>query len=205
MDTRFGCALNGPSVFFFDSNTTHMTSITRKSHSFSLICRILLGLFVALSSTITHAAVGRIAGDFAVDSGGNATYRIPIAVAEAANGMQPSIALTYNSRSRDGLAGIGWNLAGFSKIERCGLSIALDTKRQGVTYTDEDRFCLDGQPLIKISSGAYGGNSVEYRAQVHDYQKVTSHKTVGTGPKYFKAAAPRRVARSAGVPAAPFS
>jgi len=160
----------------------------------------LLAVMGALGSSIGSAAelVGRIAGDFSVGPSGAAAYRIAIEVPEAANGMKPNIALAYNSNAVDGLAGVGWNLSGFSSITRCGLSIALDSRRQGMSYMDDDRFCLDGQPLIKTSAGVYGGNNVEYRAEIHEYQKVTSHGTVGSGPEYFLVRMPNGLVRAYG-------
>jgi RHS repeat-associated protein len=136
------------------------------------------------------AAIGRTPGEFAVNASGAATYLIPIDVAEAAGGMRPRIALSFNSRVLDGVAGVGWGLTGFSEISRCGLSLALDGMRQGVTFTDQDRFCLDGKPLIAVGGSVYGGHNAEYRAEIHSYQKVTSHLSAGTGPQYFKVEMP---------------
>ncbi len=152
---------------------------------YPLMCVFTIAVIAVSAVRPAGAMVGSIPGDFAVNSGGAATYSIPIAVAEAAGGMRPKVALTYNSRATDGLARVGWSLAGFPVITRCGLSIALDGRRQGVTFSDQDRFCLDGQPLIMVSGGAYGGHNVEYRAEIHSYQRITSHLNVGTGPQYF--------------------
>ena len=41
---------------------------------------------------------------------GRFTYRIPIAVAPARQGAEPSIALTYNSSAGNGWCGVGWGL-----------------------------------------------------------------------------------------------
>jgi RHS repeat-associated protein len=134
-----------------------------------------------------EAAIGRLGGDGGVSDSGAATYSIPIDVAAGMNGLKPDIALVYSSQSGDGLAGVGWTLSGFSKIYRCGRSNALDTLIGGVTYTAYDRFCLDGAPLIMTTaSGTYGGDGVEYRTEVHTYQKVISHGTQGTGPASFE-------------------
>jgi len=147
-------------------------------------CRIFVILLVALHSSNSAAAVGRIAADFAVNLSGAATYRISIAVAEAANSMQPNVALVYSSHVVDGLAGVGWTLAGFSTIARCGLTRATNGEAQGVTFTYEDRFCLNGRQLIAISGG-YGAENTQYRAEIHSHEKITSHGTVGTGPAHF--------------------
>lgn len=153
---------------------------------FCLSLPMLLAGFGAQAATV----VGRLPGDFAVGPGGSATFRIPIKVAAGQNGMKPDIALTYDSERGDGLAGVGWTIAGISEITRCGLIPALDGKFQGIRFSHEDRYCLDGQPLIQLSAGNYWGGGQEYRPEIHRYEKVSSFGSVGTGngtgPKYFE-------------------
>lgn len=147
--------------------------------------RILL-LVAAFSGGASAAdVVGRLSGDFATNGVGAATYTIPLNVAAGMNGLKPAIALAYNSAGGDGLAGVGWSLAGFSEIARCGLTPAVDGRVQGVRYAREDRFCLDGQPLVLVR-GAYGGDGAEYRTEAHNYQKIISYGTQGSGPQYFE-------------------
>jgi RHS repeat-associated protein len=167
-----------------------MNSLRKILFPYGLNCGYLIFALAVVSGSPARAAVGRISGEFAVSSSGAATYTIPISVTEAVGGMRPNIALQYNSQKSDGLAGVGWRLAGFSVISRCGRRISLDGKRQGVTFTSKDRFCLDGQPLLMVGGSVYGGHGAEYRAEIHSYQKVTSHLTAGTGPRYFKVQMP---------------
>jgi RHS repeat-associated protein len=136
---------------------------------------------VARAATV----VGRIGGEPGVSATGAATYSIPIHVAAGMNGLRPAIALSYNSQSGNGAAGFGWSLAGFSAITRCGLTPAVDGRFQGVRYSWEDRYCLDGAPLILVS-GSYGRENAEYRTEVHGYEKITSHQSWGNGPLYFE-------------------
>ncbi len=131
-------------------------------------------------------AVGRIAGDFGVSNSGAANYSIPINVPAGRNGLRPSVALTYSSQRGAGLAGVGWHLAGFSTITRCGKILAVDGERTGVNYDGDDRFCLDGQLLI-LRSGTYGANGATYRPEIHNYELVTSHGSVGShSPDWFE-------------------
>jgi hypothetical protein len=65
------------------------------------------------------AAVGRTPGAFEVSATGEATYTIPIALPPGVNGLTPQIALTYASRSRQAIAGYGWNISGAMAIKRC--------------------------------------------------------------------------------------
>ncbi len=148
-------------------------------------------MVVAALPAGAQAAVGRIGGSGDVTPMGSATYTIPIDVAAGVNGLKPDIGLVYDSQSGDGLAGVGWTLSGFSKIHRCPRTKPLDgSAAGGVTYSATDRFCLDGAPLVQIASGTYGANNMEYRAEVHWYQKVVSVGTQGTGPSYFQVSLP---------------
>ncbi len=134
-----------------------------------------------------EGAVGRLGGAGAVSPAGSATYSIPIEVAAGMNGLKPDLALVYDSQSGNGLAGIGWALSGFPGIFRCPGTIAVDGQPIGVNYGPTDRFCLDGSPLIMVTDGGiYGGNDVQYRPELYNYQKVTSKGSQGSGPSYFE-------------------
>jgi len=117
------------------------------------------------------AQVGATPGSFAVSPSGAATYTIPIIVAPGVNGMQPNLALVYNSQGSNGLLGMGWALSGLSVIHRCGATIELDGFKGGVNYDANDRFCLDGDRLIRV------GTSTEYRTEKESLQKVQAADT----------------------------
>jgi hypothetical protein len=153
----------------------------------AIATHIIAAVSAALIALSSQAAtlVGRIGGEPGVNATGAATYTIPINVAAGMNGLRPSIALSYSSQAGDGAAGIGWSLSGFSAITRCPLTAAVDGRFQGVRYSWEDRYCLDGQPLILVS-GSYGRENAEYRTEIHGYEKITSHESWGNGPLYFE-------------------
>ena len=111
-------------------------------------------------------------GAFAVSPSGAATYTIPIQVPPGTAGMQPSLALTYNSQAGNGLAGMGWSLSGFSAIHRCPATYVQDGFAGGINYDANDRFCLDGERLILVT-GTYGAVSSEYRTEHESFSKVT--------------------------------
>src|SRR4051794_1178492 len=49
------------------------------------------------------------AGSASVGDDGSASYRIPIWVPDGVRGMQPSLAITYNSKGGPGFLGPRWN------------------------------------------------------------------------------------------------
>jgi RHS repeat-associated protein len=109
---------------------------------------------------VATVAVGATAGQFAVSESGAATYGIPIQVSPGVAGLQPNLAIAYNSQGGDGHLGVGWNLSGFSSVTRCPKTIATDGVREAINYdnvtnpqTGNDAFCLDGQRLVPVTGG----------------------------------------------------
>lgn len=136
----------------------------------------------------TSSTIGAIKAQFRVNEVGAATYTIPMTTAPAGGGMAPSLSLDYSSQGGNGIAGMGWSLGGVSMIARCGKSIESgDGQNNGVTLTDEDRFCLDGQRLLLVSgTGAYGSNGAQYRTEIDSLVRVQSMDAAGSGPAWFK-------------------
>lgn len=144
-----------------------------------------VALILLLSQAANAVAVGRVEAGFGVDPAGAATWSVPISVTAGRGGLRPAISLRYNSHRGDGLAGMGMTLAGLSKISRCAQSIAVDGRMQGVRFSNGDRYCLDGQPLVLLS-GAYGADGAEYRTEINNLQRVVSRGQQGTGPAWFE-------------------
>src|SRR5579884_4075520 len=115
--------------------------------------------------------VGTLAGQAGTD-GGAATYHVPIAVPPGRAGMEPNLALNYNSRNGNGPLGLGWSIAGLSAIHRCPQTPEQDGATRGVAYDANDRLCLDGQRLVAVS-GSYGQAGTEYRTEVDGFARIT--------------------------------
>ena len=129
-------------------------------------------------------AVGSLSGTFIVSETGAATYTIPIDVPPGVAGMQPELALSYNSQSGNGLLGVGWRLEGLSAITRCPRTYAQDGAYGSINFDANDRFCLDGQRLVSIS-GAYGSDGTTYRTEVDDFSLITQNGDSCGGPCGF--------------------
>ncbi|MES2206724.1 MAG: FG-GAP-like repeat-containing protein [Pseudomonadota bacterium] len=126
-----------------------------------------------------------IPGNFNVSPVGAATYTIPIQTPPGIANIEPKLALSYNSRSGNGLLGVGWSLSGLSAITRCPQTQFQDASRTGINYTSSDRFCLDGKRLMVVS-GAYGAASSEYRTEIDDLSRIIAYGAApGGGPNYF--------------------
>lgn len=126
---------------------------------------------------IHDPTIGAVGGQGGV-SGGSATYSIPFVIPPGRQGMQPNVGLSYSSRAGNGHVGMGWSLSGTSSIHRCPQTEAQDTFSIGVTFTNSDRLCLDGQRLIKINDagddddGNYWNQNSEYRTEIDSFVRV---------------------------------
>ena len=99
--------------------------------------------------------------------------------------MEPNISLKYNS-SNNNILGSGWKLDGLSYISRCGARRRPDGFTGGVNYDEKDRFCLDDQRLILISTNKkYGETDTEYRTEINNFSKIV-YKKDANGNSFLK-------------------
>jgi RHS repeat-associated protein len=119
---------------------------------------------------------GLITGAFNVSATGAATYTIPIEVPAGVGGMQPSVAIEYNSQGGNGTVGWGCNLTGISAITRAPKNIYYDGLAKGLTHSTDEAYLLDGQRLI-LYSGTAGTNNAVYYSESDPFTKVTVHGT----------------------------
>ena len=118
-----------------------------------LILVIAIALMVARYAEAETTAIGSIGGALNVSETGAATYTIPIDVPQGINGMQPSVALTYNSHGGDGVCGIGFSVAATSVITRTMKDIYHDGVASGIRYDSDGVYALDGMRLVVNSGG----------------------------------------------------
>ncbi|WP_372627754.1 FG-GAP-like repeat-containing protein [Arsukibacterium sp.] len=131
--------------------------------------------------------VGSLAGEHNVTPSGEFTYSMPITTAPATGNFSPNIALSYSSGGPNGHMGRGWSISGLRLITRCEQNLELNGTIRKVDFSNNDRFCLDGQQLIAKNGATYGGNDVEYRTVQNNFEKIISKTASGVaGPASFE-------------------
>jgi hypothetical protein len=127
-------------------------------------------------------SAGAVPGAFSVSAAGQATYRVPLVVPPGRLGMEPRLAVTYDSSSREGPLGVGFSLEGLSAITRCPANVAQDGHLAPVRYDDEDHYCLDGLRLVPRVSLP----KTEFRTFPDTFSKIVAHYADGIdGPSSF--------------------
>lgn len=120
---------------------------------------------------------GTLPGELDVNSGGAATYSIGLIVPPGTAGLQPGLALSYNSQGTNGLLGVGWSLGGLSSIHRCGKTFAQDGVNERIGFGSTDRLCLDGQRLVLVnlplSDANYWASNAEYRTEIDSFSRIS--------------------------------
>lgn len=126
------------------------------------------------------------AGQFRVNESGAATYNVPISLPPGVAGVTPELSLNYSSQGGNGLLGRGWSLSGLSAIRRCRQTLGQDGVAKPITWTDQDRFCLDGQRLLVTNNVPYGHAGATYATEINSFVKVTALGGTAGNPEYFK-------------------
>ncbi|WP_244888339.1 Ig-like domain-containing protein, partial [Janthinobacterium agaricidamnosum] len=142
-------------------------------------------VFVEPPESSGSGTPGKLRGTLDVASSGSAQYTIPITIPPGTAGMQPNLALKYDSSVGNGVMGMGWSISGISQITRCARDIAHDGASSAIELSAADRFCLDGQRLIVTNGLAYGAPNSEYRTEIDSFSKIVALGTLGNGPASF--------------------
>jgi len=132
------------------------------------------GQLAVPTNTIIADSSGVLAppGDasFSVDDSGTGHDHIALWVPPGRAGMQPELSLEYSSSGGDGMLGVGWGLAGLSRITRCKGLRQSGVVAPPVLWGESDSFCLDGEPLVADSDHFsyrrfHDDGSIIYRAR----------------------------------------
>ncbi len=164
-----------------------------------LITTLLLFLTLLSGSLNAQTYVGQSAGDFRVDESGAATYHFPLSLPSGIAGVKPQVSLNYNSNSGEGYLGQGWRLSAVSAITRCPKNLTLDNEQGNISYSDNDRLCLNGQRLISQgnnynkTTNSYNPNitnssywsAASYHTEIDDFSLIRAHGNAEQGPEAF--------------------
>jgi hypothetical protein len=134
------------------------------------------------SGPVTTVPLGGLGGTLSIDDDGRARYSVPIVVPPGRAGVQPELAIAYDSAGGDGPLGWGFRLTGLSSITRCASSIATDTYRRGVALDAHDKYCLDGERLIIVG---FVPGAVDLRTEQDRFTRVLGY-TDGSGYVRFE-------------------
>lgn len=155
---------------------------------------IVTGLLCIIASFITNTVlaqsngiVGSLGGDVSVSPMGMATYSIPIDVVPGTKGVQPNLAVVYNSSSGRGYLGSNWQLSGLSSITRVQRTQYPDGSIGTVNLDGNDRYALDGAKLMKLSGGDYATTNAKYGTEIENFTRVTLKGTPNDVSQYFVA------------------
>lgn len=128
---------------------------------------------------------GRTLGNHSVTPSGAAGYSIPIATPPGTNEIAPSLLMSYNSGDGNGNMGMGWSIAGLSKITRGNRDIYHDDAISEIKHQKTDPYLLNGSRLMHMS-GTYGAGNSVYSMENESFNKITAIGTNSTGPAWFK-------------------
>ncbi len=117
-----------------------------------------------------------------VSGAGAAVYSIPIEVVPGTGGMQPNLAIIYNSLGGNGQLGTKWSLQGLSAITRTIPDRYLDGYMNPITFNASDRYTLDGKRLILLDGVNYHNGTALYCFENDDLSRIQlAYHGDGTG------------------------
>ena len=129
-----------------------------------------------------NGVFGKINDEINVSPIGQLSYEIPIPALPGTGGMKPNLSVCYNSSTKNGLAGYGFDLTGLSIISRIPSDRFHDGMATAIDFTNHDHFALDGQRLINYSYSY--GTETEYRTENNSFAKILA-KGKSSNPTSF--------------------
>lgn len=134
---------------------------------------ILLTIFLAIVPYVVlgNELVGTIDVKTSVSESGGSIITLPLDVPVGIQGMQPNLALVYNSQSGLGIAGWGWDLSGASSITRIGNTPYYDNKSTAVEFSNDDNLSWDGNRLI-LKSGYNLVGGAQYSTEIESFDSI---------------------------------
>ena len=151
-----------------------------------LSVRLSLLTLLAVSHTAVMTAQDKLSGTATVSPTGAAVYSIPIETLKGIGDLKPSIGITYNSQTGNGLVGWGCNITGLSSITRGMKDWAHDNTVKGIDYNSNScALYLDGKRLL-LKSGTEGTDGCVYSPEGEPQTTVTLHSSLSSTSSWFE-------------------
>ncbi|MBL8034579.1 MAG: hypothetical protein JNJ69_12820, partial [Leptospiraceae bacterium] len=113
-----------------------------------------------------------------VNPDGSFSHTIPIEIPNGRNGLQPKLALNYNSNSGNGAIGVGWSLSGLPAITRMNYGNGINYGRVGFPA---DTYAGPEGRLIELGSG-----TGIYHSETESWSRYEAIGNCGNGPCSWK-------------------
>ncbi len=127
----------------------------------------------------------RLDGTAAVTATGGASYTVQIQTPKGVGDLRPSVSLTYNSQSGNGVVGWGCSISGISVITRGVKNYLYGETPKGIKYTTSDALYLDGKRLI-LKSGSTGYDGSVYSPEGEPFTTITLHGSSTSVSSWFE-------------------
>ena len=124
--------------------------------------------------------LGKTEGAFSVTANGTSSYDVPLWVPMGQGGLQPTLAVDYDSAREDTILGVGFDLMGLSsQVARCEKDFRKDGHTGAIKFDDTDAYCLDGVRLVPQLDGTF-------RKEADDSSRITMQESSSSaGPDLF--------------------
>jgi len=121
-----------------------------------------------------------------IEVNGSLNYAVDFEVPNGAGGLQPSLGVNYSSSFIDGVLGMGFNISGFSSIDRVNKTMYHDGSSTAIAGTLNDGYALDGKRIL-LNTGTYGTAGSTYGTELEEFSKIVAVGSSGTneGPQSF--------------------
>lgn len=113
-----------------------------------------------------------------VNPDGSFSHSIPIELPAGRNGVQPKLALTYNSNNGNGMLGMGWSLSGLPAITRMNYGNGFNYGKAGFPA---DTYVGPEGRLIELGSG-----TGVYHTEAETWSRYEATGNCGNGPCSWK-------------------
>lgn len=150
----------------------------------ALVACITVATLLAPRSVVANEieTPGSTDAQFAVTPNGGVAYSVPIRVPPGTAGVEPKLALSYNSRGGPSVVGFGWAVSGLSAVQRGSRNKFEDGTVRGVYLDQNDALYLDGEKLVQVSTDA-NASFREFRTRVDSYSRIRAYEWNAQGPK----------------------